>query len=248
MTTPLRVLVVDDEAMARRRALRLLAALPDVQIAGEHADADEAMARVRAGDVDVVLLDIEMPGLTGLEALALLPPDGPVVVFCTAHAQHAVAAFDVGAVDYLLKPIDPARLRKALDRARGADARKRFQAEIERRRAGAPTLSRLPLATREGIVLVDPGDVTHAQVEGELVTVYTTRGSYFSSSPLQDLEDKLPADTFARVHRRALVNLAHVARLEPCETGGFVARLSGGAAVEVSRQAARDLRRRLGLR
>lgn len=250
-TTPLRVLIADDEAMARKRLLRLLAALPDVQIAGECADGDEVLDRVRAGGVDVVLLDIEMPGLSGLDALALLPADGPVVIFCTAHAQHAVAAFDVGAIDYLLKPIEAARLRKALDRARSHEARRRFAEELERRRAPAAavaSVSRLALETREGIVLLDPRQVTHAQLEGELVTVYTTTARYFCASALGDLEARLPAETFVRVHRRALLNLSHVVRLEACETGGFIARTAGGHVVEVSRQAARDLRRRLGLR
>lgn len=243
----MRVLVADDEAMARRRLIRLLSALPFVQIAGECADGDEVIDRVRAGGVDVVLLDIEMPGLSGLDALALLPADGPVVVFCTAHTEHAVAAFDVGAVDYLLKPVEAGRLRKALERARSHEGRRRFQEEVSRR-AAAPPLSRLALETRDGIVLLDPADVTHAQLEGELVTVHTASARYFCASSLGELEGRLPADTFVRVHRRALLNLAHVVRLEACETGGFTARTSTGAAVEVSRQAGRDLRRRLGLR
>ncbi len=236
-----RVLVADDEATARRRLVRLLGAMPDVVLAGECADAQEVLAAVRAGDVDVLLLDIQMPELSGLDALQLLPdgPTRPAVVFCTAHAVHAVAAFEVGAVDYLLKPIDGGRLRKALDRAR------------ERRGgpgAGGPALARLALPTRQGIVLVDPRDVTHAELADELVTVHTTTGRYLSALSLQELEARLPADGFVRVHRRAVVNLAHLARLQPNEVGGYQAELSGGQAVEVSRQAARDLRKRLGLR
>ncbi len=249
---PLRVLVADDEAMARRRLLRLLAAWPDVQVAGECGDGDEVLTRVRAGDVDVVLLDIRMPGLSGLDALALLPVDGPVVIFCTAHAEHAVAAFDVGAVDYLLKPVEPARLRKALDRARDLEARRRFFAEAAQRRlpaaSGAAVPVRLPLPTRDGIVLIDPQDISHAILDGALVTVVSIRGEFLCDSSLQDLESRLPADVFVRVHRRALLNLAHVDRLEPCETGGFIARTRAGHAVDVSRQAARDLRKKLGLR
>jgi two-component system LytT family response regulator len=235
----LRVLVADDEAMARRRLVRLLAAMDDVQLAGECATGDEVLDRVRAGGVDLILLDIEMPGLSGLDALSLLPPDGPTVVFCTAHAAHAVAAFDVGAIDYLLKPVDAARLRKALDRGR-----RRGPPPA----SPSPPLARLPIDTREGIVLLDPQEITHALLDGELVTVHTARARYFCASSLQDLEARLPAETFVRVHRRALLNLAHVARLEACETGGFIARTSAGQPVDVSRQAARELRRRLGLR
>jgi two-component system LytT family response regulator len=243
---PLRVLVADDEAIARKRLVRLLAAMPDVALAAECADAQEVLGHVRAGEVDVVLLDIQMPELSGLEALQLFPTDGPLVIFCTAHAAHAVSAFDVGAVDYLLKPIDGGRLRKALDRAR--------------RRAGAPAeapaatptapqpLDRLALPTRQGIVLLDPRDVTHAQLADELVTVFADGREYLSALSLQELESRLPPATFARVHRRALVNLSHVVRLQPTEVGGFIAETTGGHSVEVSRQAARDLRKRLGLR
>ena len=254
----LRVLVADDEAIARRRLLRLLTALPDVTVAGECADAHEVLERVRAGGVDVVLLDIQMPELSGIEALQLFPADGPMVIFCTAHAAHAIDAFDVGAVDYLLKPIDAARLRKALDRAREHDGRRRYRDELARlqsqsRAAGAGAagdrpLQRLALPTRQGIELVDPAEISHALLDGELVTVHTAAASYLATLSLQELEVRLPTDRFARVHRRALINLEHVVRLEPNDVGGFVARTRTGQAVEVSRQAARDLRKRLGLR
>jgi two-component system LytT family response regulator len=248
---PLRVLVADDEAIARRRLLRLLAAMPDVAVAGECADAHEVLDRVRAGGIDVVLLDIQMPELSGIEALQLFPADGPVVIFCTAHTAHAVAAFDVGAIDYLLKPIEAARLRKALERARDRDARRRYGSELTRlRNPGTEErpLDRLALPTRQGIVLLDPLTVSHAELDGELVTVHTADAQYLSALSLQELESRLPGERFARVHRRALVNLEHVVRLEPNEVGGYTARTRGGRAVEISRQAARDLRKRLGLR
>ena len=254
---PLRVLVADDEAIARKRLLRLLAAMPDIAVAGECADAREVLERVRAGGIDAVLLDIQMPELSGLEALQLFPADGPLVIFCTAHTAHAVAAFDVGAIDYLLKPIEAARLRKALERARDRDARRRYTDELARfkSRAGQERgqesdkpLDRLALPTRQGIVLLDPLEVSHAELDGELVTVHTADAQYLSALSLQELESRLPGDRFARVHRRALVNLEHVVRLEPNEVGGYTARTRNGRAVEISRQAARDLRKRLGLR
>jgi len=253
---PLRVLVADDEAIARKRLVRLLAAMPDVAIAGECADAHEVLERVRSGGIDAVLLDIQMPELTGIEALQLFPADGPVVIFCTAHTAHAVAAFDVGAIDYLLKPVEAPRLHKALERARDRDGRRRYRDELARLKAEAPPtaaavperpLARLALPTRQGIVLLDPLLMSHAELAGELVTIYSAEGQYLSALSLQDLETRLPTDRFARVHRRAIVNLEQVARLEPNEVGGFTAHLRGGHTVEVSRQAARDLRRRLGL-
>jgi two-component system LytT family response regulator len=248
---PLRVLIADDEAIARKRLALLLAAMPDVTVVGECADAHQVLDRVRVGGVDVVLLDIQMPELSGIEALQLFPADGPVVIFCTAHTAHAVAAFDVGAIDYLLKPIEAARLRKALERARDRDARRRYGEELARFRTGGAQerpLDRLALPTRQGIVLLDPLSVSHAELDGELVTVHTADAQYLSALSLQELESRLPGERFARVHRRALVNLEHVVRLEPNEVGGYTARTRNGRAVEISRQAARDLRKRLGLR
>jgi two-component system LytT family response regulator len=243
----LRVLIADDELLARKRLTRLLSAMPGVEVAGECKTGDEVLARVAQGGIDVILLDIHMPGLSGLGAMALLPAGGPYVVFCTAHASHAVAAFDVGAVDYVLKPIEAGRLQKALDRARGHRGHREPR---EPRAPGGPgaTPDRLAVSTRDGILLVDPRDVTHAVLESELVTLFTTSGRHLTDFTLQELEDALPRDDFVRVHRRAILNLAHVVRLEPQDTGGFLARTRTGHTVEVSRQSARSLRRRFGLR
>jgi two-component system LytT family response regulator len=110
------------------------------------------------------------------------------------------------------------------------------------------SIPRLPVQTRQGLVLLDPDSVTHAVLEGELVTVHTKDASFLTDYSLNDLEQRLPPGRFERVHRRALLNLEAVARLEPLDTGGYLARTTNGHSVEVSRQAARDLRRRLGLR
>ncbi|MBE2254499.1 MAG: response regulator transcription factor [Myxococcus sp.] len=242
--TPLRVLIADDEQLARARLTRLLSAMEGVTLVGEAKDGEEVLTRVRAGGIDVVLLDVQMPKLTGVEAMALWPVEGPWVVFCTAHAEHAVKAFEVDAVDYLLKPIEPDRLKRALDKARQRETRETFSAAVKKHQA----IPRLPVQTRQGLVLLDPSAVTHAVLEGELVTVHTKDASFLTDYSLNDLEQRLPAGRFERVHRRALLNLEAVARLEPLETGGYLARTTTGHSVEVSRQAARDLRKRLGLR
>jgi two-component system LytT family response regulator len=251
VSPPLRVLIADDELLARKRLSRLLAAFPDVEVCGEAADGEAVLTAVRAGGVDVVLLDIHMPGLSGLDALALMPEGRPRVVLCTAHAEHAVDAFNHGAADYVLKPVEPARLQKALDRARAhldAQPRPSAPAPAATPPAGRAGLTRLPIPTRQGIVLVAPESISHAALEDELVTVFTAQGDFLTDFTLNELAEKLPADSFHRVHRRALLNLAHVTRLEPLETGGYLARTQRGHAVEVSRQSARELRRMLGLR
>jgi two-component system LytT family response regulator len=239
----LRVLIADDEQLARARLTRLLSAMPEIELVGEAKDGDEVLKRVREGGIDLVLLDIQMPKLTGTEAMALWPPSGPQVVFCTAHAEHAVKAFDTGAVDYLLKPIEPERLGKALERAKERETRARFAAAVKQHQ-----LTRLAVTTRQGVVLLDPATISHATLEDELVTVFSGTASYLTDFTLQELQDRLPQGKFERVHRRALLNLEAVARLEPLETGGYLARTQHGHSVEVSRQAARELRRRLGLR
>lgn len=250
MSPPLRVLIADDELVARKRLTRLLAALPEVTVCAEAADGEAVLDAVRAGGVDVVLLDIHMPGLSGMDALALLPSPAPHVIFVTAHADHAVEAFEHGAVDYVLKPVEASRLQKALERVRTRHAARTQEPRAPEPRTPEPArpLGRLPVPTRQGIVLVAPETISHATLEDELVTVFTTQGDYLTDFTLQELVDRLPAEGFHRVHRRALLNLAHVTRLEPLETGGYTARTTRGHSVEISRQSARELRRMLGLR
>jgi two-component system LytT family response regulator len=251
MMHAMRVLVADDELVARKRLLRLLGAMEGIAIVGECESGEAVLERLKAKDVDVVLLDIHMPGLSGLETLELLPEDGPVVVLCTAHPDHAVDAFEQGAADYVMKPVEAGRLKKALGRARDRLAL-RLRETAQTLASGAESaprgLDRLAVPTRQGIVLLDPRAVSHAILEGELVSVVTEAGTYLSDDSLADLQERLPRDLFERVHRRAILNLEHVGRLEPLETGGFVAHTRGGHQVEVSRQAARELRRRLKVR
>jgi two-component system LytT family response regulator len=238
----LRVLVCDDELIARRRAVRLLSEQPGVEVVAECASGAELLAQLAVEDVDAVVLDIQMPGMTGIEAAIQMPEDRPYLIFLTAHPEHAVDAFDVGATDYLLKPVDEARLARALDRAR-----RLLDAPPRREAHDAAPLARLAIATKGGVVLVGPDEVTHAIFDGQLVTVHTRDRAILSDATLQDLAARLSAPHFERVHRRAIVNLMHVERLEPVLSGGYVARLAGGKAVDVSRQAARKLRRRLGI-
>lgn len=233
---PLRVLVADDELVARQRLVRLLREIDDVVVCAECESGDDALRVVKREAVDVAVLDVEMPGTSGMDAAALIAPHVALVVFCTAHASYAALAFDRGAVDYVLKPVDAARLKIAMERAR------------TRRDHTAPVLAhtKLTITTNAGVVLVDPRDVTHAVLDGALVTIFTATGErHLTSHSLADLAERLPH--MLRVHRRALLSIDHVARLESIESGGYVAHTKRGATIEVSRQAARDLRKRLGL-
>jgi two-component system LytT family response regulator len=244
----IRVAIAEDELMARKRMVRLLEAMPGIELVGVHEDARGILEQLREDAIDVLVLDVQMPGLTGLEAHALVPEGGPFVIFATAHPEHAVEAFALGAVDYVLKPIEAGRLAKAMERARKwlLDRAAARRASTPVAEAGAP--DRLAIATRSGLVLIDPLEVSHAEFDGSLVTLQRTNGErLLADGSLQDIADRLPADVFERVHRRALVNLREIAMLEPLPTGGFVAVTKAGGRVPVSRQSARRLRRWLGL-
>lgn len=228
----LRVLVVDDELQARKRLVRLLEGLPEVTLAGVCDSAEAAVALLPTIAVDAVLLDISMPGLSGLAAARTRFPAALSIIFVTAHADHAVDAFELGAADYVLKPVTVERLTRAL-------------ARVIERRAAVP-LARIPIDTRTGTVLVDPRSIVYAQFDGALVTLFAATESWVTTLTLKELEDRLGGE-FARVDRRHVLNLREIARLEPTETGGCTAITRSGFRVPVSRQARRDLAKRLDL-
>jgi two-component system LytT family response regulator len=245
---PLRVLICDDELMARKRVLRLLAEMgPAIEATIECESGEQVLERLGQEEVDIAILDVNMPGLSGIETVLAMPEERPYIVFLTAHPEHAVKAFEIGAVDYLMKPVDDARLAKALDRART------FLDSGPKVETVEPKLAKLAIATHDGAALVSPSEITHATFDGTLVTVHTSSRTILTDDTLQDLETKLGrAGSFERVHRRAILNLDHVERLESVDSGGYVAVLASAAKepkrVDVSRQSARKLRRRLGLR
>lgn len=248
-SAPLRVLVCDDELMARKRIARIVSELPGIEAVLECASGEEVLRVLGEEDIDVAILDINMPGLTGIETTAKMPEERPYVIFLTAHPEHALAAFDVGAVDYVMKPAESERIEKAIVRARSfLDGPPRSASAATSASTEGSPLKRLAVPTKQGVILLSPLEITHAIFDGALVTVHTEGKKLLTDHTLQDLEDKLPKDTFERVHRRALLNLEAVSRLVPLPSGGYTAELRTGLTVEISRQSARKLRRRLGLR
>ncbi len=230
----LRVLIAEDEATARRRLRRLLVEHGGVELVAEAQDGVELLALLQEHQPDLLLLDIRMPRLSGMDALALMDPGGPLVVFTTAYAEHAVQAFEHGAVDYLLKPLEPERLARALARAR---------AQLGERASGVALPQRVVVPTRRGLVLLRPDEISHALLDGASCVVVARGQRFITDFRLSELERRLPADRFRRVHRQALVDLERVERLEPRPSGGYVAHLDGGHEVPVSRQEARRLRK-----
>jgi len=225
----MKALVVDDEAPARSELRHLLGAHADVTVVGEAATAADALALVDG--CDVVFLDVEMPGASGLDAARLVGDrsDGPAVVFVTAHAGYAVDAFAVEAFDYLLKPVDPERLRRVVERLR------------ERRPAPSEP-RRIPVVAGGGTQLIDQEQVHYVHAEGDYSRIHTYDRSYLSTASLGELEELLPADRFVRIHRSYLVNLAKVASVRPAGGDRLRLALDDAARTELDvarRQAAR---------
>ncbi len=238
---PLRVLFADDEQMARKRIRRLLEGEPDVVIVAECESGAAALRELDRIDVDVALLDVSMGAVSGLDVSRAAEELGVEVIFTTAHAEHAVQAFERGAVDYVLKPVEAERLSRALARARA-----RIEPVARTASPGvSPAVERVALEVRGEVRLVRPSEVTHVVHDGQLATVHVGGQALLTEKSLADLERMFPA--LERSHRRALLSLAHVEKLRPLDTGGYLAVVTGGAEVPVSRQAARALRRRLGL-
>ncbi|MCA0243299.1 MAG: LytTR family DNA-binding domain-containing protein [Proteobacteria bacterium] len=223
MAEPLRLLVVDDEPPARARLVRLLAAEPGVQVVGEAEDGLQALALAARLQPDALLLDVQMPEVGGLDVAASLPDDGPAVVFVTAFDDYAVPAFDAAAVDYLLKPVDPARLAQALQRLRR-----------HRRAAPRPAAQRLVVVERGQVQVIARADVLWLQAADNYVDVHTAHRQHLLRRTLEGLLADL-GPGFVRIHRSRAVALSAVVGVDATAKGDASVRLSNGATIGCSR-------------
>lgn len=237
--SPLRVLVVDDEAPARALLLEYLAAEPEVEVVGECANGFEAVKAVAQHQPDLLLLDIQMPKLDGFEVLELLQP-APAVVFVTAHDEHALRAFEVHAVDYLLKPVEAARLTAALQRVRGhlsagAAAAPAAVLRHAARSAVGGYLERI--ATRAGTAVhVFPVErLDYAEAQDDFVVLVAGGVRHRKQQTLNELETLLDPARFVRVHRSYLLNVERLARVELYAKDSRVAILADGTKIALSR-------------
>lgn len=246
MTIRVRAVVADDEPAAREELKYLLDRLGDVEVVGEAADGAAAVAAVARERPDVAFLDIRMPGPDGMSVardIAALSP-GTRVVFATAHDEYAVGAFALHAADYLLKPVDPDRLREAMARVRdGLRDREGPPARPERRR--------LVVERRRRTHLIDVDDVLWVRTDAGVVTVCTRNGTeYASQRTLRELEEDWRDGPLLRCHREVLVHLGRVASLAPAASGTYTVTLDDPAAtaLPVARNRVRRLKGALGLR
>lgn len=238
----MRVLIVDDEPIARRGLRRLLGEEPDVEIAGEAGSGTAALLAIADLRPDLVLLDIQMPEMGGLEVVATVgPAKMPAVVFVTAYDKYAVEAFDLNAADYVLKPVDPERLRRALGRARqrlAAGVRggleERLLRVLESTRALQP--ERLVVRSAGRIQFVDIEDIDWMSAEDNYVRIYASGSTYLMRETVGAMEARLDPSRFVRIRSSTIVQIARIREIRPLSNGTFELQLQDGTRVTSARR------------
>lgn len=237
----MKALLIDDERLARNELRRMLAAFPDIEIVGEAANAKQAREQIAAHTPDLLFLDVQMPGETGMALLESLEPPAPQVIFTTAFDEFAVKAFELNALDYLLKPVDPVRLAAALERLQ---AKVGGAAERPARLAAEDKVF-----VREGdrCWFVEVRQIRLLESEGNYTRVHFDDAQPQLFRSLNAMEERLDPKYFFRANRRQIINLAWIDKIEPWFSGGLLVQLKGGAKVELSRRQAQDFREKMSL-
>ena len=247
----LKALIVDDEPIARQVLREELDLIEDVAVVGEAANGEEALKQISTLQPNLVLLDLEMPVMGGFEVVNRLRGGAhlPMVVIVTAYDQHAIRAFEEGAIDYLLKPVKSARLRTAVERARSLQGKRRELAESVARlseaaeRPAAQSKARKVVGRLgEDYFLLDLNEVLAFQAEGELVWIVTAKQRYLATQSLRVIESRLGQLQFQRVHRNALVNINHVRKMTPLSSQRWLLTLSNSQELIVSKRQAHNVR------
>ncbi len=250
----IRVLIVDDEPLARRGVKVCLAAAADVEVLAECANGEDAVEQITKLAPDLVFLDVQMPGLDGFGVLARVPPERwPLVIFLTAHEQHALHAFDAHALDYLLKPVDDDRFARALERARqrlrecrASEALSKVEALLREHRNPVPSaavveaafhLERFAVKSGTRTILIPVEEVVWISAEGDYAGLHTADGRvHLIRQSLAELEKKLDPARFARVHRSVIVSKAQVREVQALSSRDYLLRLAnGGGELRMSR-------------
>jgi two-component system LytT family response regulator len=246
----LKTLIIDDEASARSRLRKLLGAHPEVEIIGEARNALEALAQIEQWQPDLLLLDVQMPGLNGFELLRALPPTAtlPLVIFATGYDQYALAAFEANAVSYLLKPINRASLGRAIERAYKLSL---SETQVEEERARwrevlhqTPPLEQIVARKSNRFVLLPLEQIFFFRVEDGLLRAKTEAESYWTDYQIKELETRLPYPPFFRAHRAVLVNLRKVKEIAPFDKNTYLLLMNdrAGSEIQVSARQAQKLR------
>ncbi|MGZ2412945.1 two-component system, LytTR family, response regulator AlgR [Sphingomonas sp. F9_3S_D5_B_2] len=232
---PIRVLIADDEPLAAERLQLLLARFVDVALVGTASDGESTVQMSQALSPDLLLLDIAMPGLDGIEVAQALADHrpSPAVIFVTAFDQFAVAAFEVAAVDYLMKPVEPVRLQRALDRARDYLERRKTQPQEEH--APSPHLDEFWASDLTGLVRIASRDIDRVSAERDYMRLHVGRRSWLIHHSMAALEEGLDPELFVRLHRSAIVRKDFIAGFTRSPSGRWIARLIDGSEQPVGR-------------
>lgn len=239
----IRALIVDDEPLARERIRNLVERDPEVEVAAECRDGQEAIAAIREHAPDLVFLDVQMPEKSGFDVIAEVGVAVlPVIVFVTAHDEYALRAFEVAALDYLLKPFDEDRFSKTLDRAktqirsrRPDEFQQRVLSMMEGLRTATRGLERLIVKTGGQLVFLKTEEVDWIQAEGNYVRLHVGRASHLVRETIQSLEASLDPARFMRIHRSTIVNLDRVREIQPLVHGEYRVVLTDGTKLSLSR-------------
>ena len=252
--TPIRVLLVDDEPLAREMMREMLEADRDVEIVGECVNGDEAIAAIRELRPDLIFLDVQMPESSGFDVLESLNGDqAPYVIFVTAYDQYAVRAFEVHALDYLLKPFDRERFETSWRRAKehivkekGGRLDQRILTILEELKAGSQYLERLVIKSGGRVFFLEAEEIDWIEAEGNYVSVHSGKKSHLLRETISSLEAQLDPKKFRRVHRSAIVQLAKIKELQPWFHGEYRILLHSGAQLMLSRNYRENLQEALG--
>jgi DNA-binding LytR/AlgR family response regulator len=230
----LRILIADDEPIAREILREHVESIAGLEVAGEASTGAEAIARIFDLRPDVVLLDLQMPELDGLSVVRSLSGERPLIIFVTAYEHQALAAFEVGAIDYLLKPVRKERLLKAIEKARR-------QLKPVPTTVGE-TLRKIVGRRGTDLYLLDPTEIVAFQAEGELVHIVTMTQRYFSDHSLKSLEDRLEQGRFRRIHRSTIINTDHIRKISPLSSKRWLLKMSNNFEAVVSKRLASSIR------
>ncbi len=239
----MRALIVDDEPLARRRLRELLSQIEGVEVSGEASDGPSAIETIDATHPDVVFLDVQMPGATGIEVAGRIEYD-PAIVFTTAYDRYAVAAFELQAIDYLLKPFGAERVAEAVRRAQRALETEGPSTSERLHAALAERPEHILVRDRGRLVPIAAKDIVRLSAEDDYSRAFTANGSYLIYLTLAEFERVLDPAVFVRIHRSHVVSLAHVRCLDPADGGRYTVEMRDGVRLPVSRSRARELRGR----
>lgn len=245
----LRTLIVDDESIARRVLREELELIENVDVIGEAEDGTSALAAIHDLSPDLVFLDLQMPGLSGFDIIRKIQPGRavPMIVIVTAFDQHAVEAFEAGAVDYLMKPVTQDRLAQAVDRA--AQLRPRMGETLRQpasvSETGERTVRRIVARSGDEYLLLNASEVLAFEADGNVVWIITAKKRYLATQSLRVIQEKLRNTNFRRIHRKALVNLDHVRKLTTLSSQRWLVTLENNQEFIVSKRLAHNIRQLL---